>query len=479
MIKLADPVLFLYIALSVLGFAFRFFKDQTWKEMSLPVPGQRLPGLMLALIPLILLALGHQFGVSLAGTLPYFVAASALTYLLIAIKLPSYLRGILLLAGAVALTIFGPAADCLPAMAASLLGLCAAKLADNLLFAADSVFDDILPPVIWLAGIAWFNTADTSAMLTMHASVLLAVISVSLLMRLVQGPILLLKRGDDKIYLKRLTLSVSAGLAVLCILVKLLNLMDMQIFAALCGASFFVAYLLKDLNGDFRYMPNIQQAMTLLIAVGALTLAATRFYGNFGLIAMAPAFMAVPISSAAIFPGFFFAARVLLQVFIQNFNSNVTGINLNHAYTGAAMYAGFLLAVIFMALLKETFNRKVLTAIILTASALIPLAASYLLHSEPTSSLLIAFLTASTMLVFVAPALQGQPLKGPENLILLPFIFTSAATLTHGLLELGNESSVAMKTSMLGYTAVIAVVLLAAYSWMVRRHAQKPLPSSK
>lgn len=476
MIKLTDSVLILYIVSSLLGFSLRFFKDASWKELSTEFFARRMITFGFVLLPCIVLFLvGQQFGVAAGTTLPYFLGPALLFCVLSAINLPSYLRGLVLLGASVVLTLCFPASENLIAITSALLGLLVVKLADNLVFAdhSNTSLDDVLPPFIWLTGAAWISSAESGNWVQLKASLLLGIMSVSILMRFVQGPFVSLNKADDKIYLKRVVLSITAGLAVLCIIVKLLNAMDMQSLAAICGAGYFVTYLFKNLNGERRYALDGQQSIRLVILIGLLTLVATRLYGSFGLLALAPAAMVAPVSSVAILPGLFFASRVLLQVFIQNFNLNVTGINLTHAYAGAAMYAGFMLAVVCLLLFREISDRRILLAVMLGLGVGTPILSNYLLHAEPTCSLFVSLLTGATLLVIVWPALENKPTLGVENLMLLPSLMLSSGILTHGLLEAGAESTIAAKTSVIGYTMVVVLAFILVLWWLFRNRAKK------
>ena len=57
-----------------------------------------------------------------------------------------------------------------------------------------------------------------------------------------------------------------------------------------------------------------------------------------GLLVLAPTTMVALRPNVAIFAGLFWTVRVLLQAFVVQYNPNVTGINLMHSYTSAALY---------------------------------------------------------------------------------------------------------------------------------------------
>lgn len=481
MIKIPDPVIILFAVSCVLGFFLRFVKDGNYKQLTFKPIVDRLGTFALATLPFIgLLLVAQQFGVAAGSTLPYFAGSAALSFLLSGLSIPSYLRGILLLAAAVALTALGPSSGTMITLASTLCGLLVAKLSENIGFSSDSHFDDILPPLIWLSSVIWMLNVAGDAKPEIRAAVILGILSVSQLMRFVQGPFVRVGNvADDRLYLKRVVLSISGGLAVLCVLVKMLNLVDLQYLALLCGGGYFITYMYKDLQGEDRYSLTSQQAIRMLILVALLTLVATRFYGMFGLLALAPTALVAPLSSAAFFPALFFTGRVLVQIFVQNFNQNVTGINLTHAWAGAAQFGGFVLAVVLILLFKERMNRKVLLTLSLGTCIVTPVLSNFILHEEPTCSLFLAMLVAGSIMSVTAPSLQNSRPNGSENILLLTPLMVSSGILTSGLLEAGNAASIAVKTTVLSYGIVFVLVLMFVSWFFFRQKNQQQPPASE
>jgi hypothetical protein len=220
----------------------------------------------------------------------------------------------------------------------------------------------------------------------------------------------------------------------------------------------------------------------MLIFIGFLTLVAMRLYGSFGLLAIAPCAMVAPVSSAALFPGIYCASRVLLQVYLQHFNLNVTGINLTHAYAGAAEYAGFLAGIALLALMKEQIDRRVLLAFTLAASVVTPVLSNFILHSEPTCSLFVSVIVSSFLLAVVGPSLQNAyASRGVENIALVPALMISSGILTSGLLSIGNEATIAVKSSVLS-CGVVFVILLSFVMWFFyhkKQRSQTPAASGE
>lgn len=468
MFKIPEPVLILFVVSSAAGFLFRFFKDATYKNLSLKPLLSRLPLFLLVFLPYaLLLFIAQQFSVSQAANLAYFAGAAVLSFLFSSIGLPSYLRGILLLAASVALTIFAPA-DFI-SLAAVLSGLLSYKLTENLAFNQndESSLDDLLPPLCWLSSIMWLSTIDDAKTLPARAAVILGVISVSLLLKLMQGPFVRVANpGDDKILLKRLVLSITGGLAVLIVIVKLLNLMQYQMLAVLAGFGYLISYLYKDLSGEDRYSLPGQPALRLLIFIGLATLVAMRFYGTYGLLVLAPTAMVAPLSTAALFPGLYLATRALLQVYLQHFNMNVTGINLTHAYAGAAQYAGFMLGIAMLLLLHEKMDRRVLLALTLSTCIITPVLSNFILHAEPSCSLFSSAIVSCFLLSVAGPALQQLKTKGAENIALAPALMICSGIVTSGLLSLGTQATIAVKSTVLSY-GLLFLIFVSFLFWFI------------
>ena len=466
MIKPPESVLIIFAIVSVLGFGLRFFKDGVYKQLTIKPLLSNFGLFALVFFPFLgLLFLAQHFGVSAGNTIPFFAGGALLSYLLSGLGLTSYLRGILLGGASVALTCMVQT-DYI-ALASALTGLLIAKFTENIGFDGESNLDDILPPLTWLSSIMWLSSIDSPTEFPKRAAVILGVMAVSIFMRFVQGPILFVgKPEDDKIMVKRVVLSITAGLGVLCIVVKLLNLMAYQNLAMLCGAAYFLCYLYKDLTGEERYSLPGQKALRLLVFVGVLTMIAMRFYGTFGLLALAATGLVAPLSTAALFPALYFASRALLQVYLQHFNLNVTGINLTHPYSGAAQYAGFLLGIAMLLLLKERVERKVLLALALSACIITPILSNFVLHAEPTCSLFVATVCSCFLLAVVGPALQNTPSRGAENISIAPALMISSGIVTSGLLEIGNAATITVKTTVLSY-GVVFVMIFAAIFWFI------------
>jgi hypothetical protein len=158
---------------------------------------------------------------------------------------------------------------------------------------------------------------------------------------------------------------------------------------------------------------------------------------------------------------------------------NVTGVNLNHAYTSAAQYAGFLMGIAMLFLLREKMNMRVLLSLVLSTCILTPVLSNFLLHSEPTCSLFSAMIVSCFLLSVLGPALQNGVSngiskvisKGSESLCLTPALMIASGILTSDLLDVGNAATKIVKGTVLSY-GVIFVLVMAFVFWFFfqRKH---------
>lgn len=428
----------------------------------------------IAKFALVLLGVGVAVGLTaiLGGaiqlTLPTLIVSALLAFCLAKVNLPAPIRGVILLAATVVFSIMIPAGDAAQMLSAAVAGLVVFKLTDHLLLEGEQTLDDVLPPLVWLAGVCYFATAGTGPTVTKQANALLGIISVCLLLRTIHTPFM----SDDKWLVKRVVLATTGGLGVLLVITKLMLALDMAHLALLVGAGIFATYLFKDSDADGAHKVSSTSGVKLLIVIGMLAMIATRFWGMFGLLALAPTALVAPRSGFAQYIGLYCAVRAMLQVFIGTYNSNVTGINVTHSYVGAAMYAGFIVIAVLALLMRDFKEKKILIALFLGAGVVVPMVADYYLHAEPTSSFLVSATMAAVMLAALGPAFSRDETVGYENLMLMPALMVSMGTIGGALIELGNNAPNDAKAKTLAFV-VAGIALLIAGASLVRKNMNK------
>ncbi len=475
MSTLSTGTLVLFALAALIAFLVPFIREAAYKQLTWLPEWQAVKRFAAVLLPFLLLALLAQyFKIAAGDALRYLAAGALVPFFLARLSLPARLNGIILLAMTVALTCLVKDATAVPACFALICGAAVWKVSENLLIGAVSSVEDILPALIWLVGVNWVRTALPEAQWLSHDGILLATLSVVLIIRTVQNRFVCL----DKLFVKRILLAVAGGAGVLLVMNKLL-LLPLQNslcpLAALIGAGILVSYLLEGLKSTEAPSGQSQltSAVSILVLVGILTLVSTRLFGNFGLLAVAPTMLLGSAESFAHPAALFLVARGLLQGYTLTYVQNVTGVNLTHPYTTAALFAGFLLSGLAVATLRDISQRRWCVTIILAAGGLTPLLSNFFLHEEPTGSLLISTTTAAVMLAALGPALCRTNVSQQSNLLLLPLLMTAFALWSHELIELGNAGTGVDKIVILLYCATAVIVFSGLLYWLFSRLARQ------
>jgi hypothetical protein len=364
------------------------------------------------------------------------------------------------------------------------LGLVFYKSIDLLFFRRKIQFDDVIPSITWLSAIAWYQStffehvvADKGNLAAQQEIILLALgITFGL------KPLATLIAGPDRFYLKRIFLSVIGGFAFF-FLTNVIVLKPVLAFAgALYAAGIFTAMLTNttffDEKTSERESAVFHRQLHFVILVGILALVGSRTFSMMSFLVLAPTALLASASGIGAAIGLFWTSRVLLQTFVVNYNSNVTGINLMHPYVSASMFAGFFLSLLFTVNLMRSAKAWQDSLFFLSIAAAAPILSNYFLHEEPTSGFLSSLLTASVLLVCLAPLLNpSAPEPNRLNiLILLPTISLATALFSSSLLTTGNETPTADRIQLAIYlTAAFAAVTLVAFVVSLVRKP-RPLP---
>lgn len=342
----------------------------------------------------------------------------------------------------------------------SLLGLLIYRLLESFCFSQDNNLEDIFPSCVWLAALAWANVIGQNE--ANIQNIVLACLSVSLIVKLLPANIL----ADDKFFIKRVILSICAGLVLLVILNTVLLQPNAFLMAKLFVLGILVSYLFKQDFVDDQFSGLIK-AVTFLTVIGLCTLIATRLIGDIGTIILAAACCASV--GKGIFAALFWSSRLLIQGFVLGNVANVTGINLMHPYCSAALYFGFLTIVFISIILRSSEKQWQTLAILLTIGLFIPPAILYLIHEEPGASFLIAANVVAISLISFAKLIYKESNDTQNNLILMPIILSAASLICAPLIEIGNHSTVAGRVQIISYAIAILIVIYFIVSNITKR----------
>jgi hypothetical protein len=450
-------------ALAAVIFAWGFLRYKDWTRFQ---PQNLRSSLVFIVVTSIIFSLAYFFadrvGLSILPGLPFFLGSFILPFILSDINMQPFLRSLLLTAAAVGLTILLPREGYENQIFSALAGLCIWKGASNLGRDEDATLLDFLPPFVWLTGMYWFLSSVAYAQPNLPAGILLSTIATAFFLRWVQSPLL----WEDPEYIKRSILSVSGGLMLLVMINKLLVIPHAEKIAGLAGIGFFGCYLLETMSKEktvFQGKPSPLEVLKQLALIGALTLLASRLFGCEGLLVLSACAIVIARSGVAQISGVFWALRVLQQAYTLNYSSNVTGINIGHEYAGAALYLGFVLAYCAAAVMQERDKKLLFTSykswLFTFGSVFIAACASYLLHAEPTGSLMVSTVVATVLFSVAGSSLFSADKVRSQTLILFPATLLSFSLLMNKLLEDGNTASVHHRTVVV---AVLGFILLAA-----------------
>lgn len=472
MATLSTGALGVFGAAVLIAFLVPFMSQGVGKQLGWRMTWADLKRFALILFPFVLLFVAGQiFQFEAANMLRYFAIGAAVPFVLSRINFPPQLTGILLLLLSVLASVTTDMSG-LPAVAV-MSGLVVWKLGENLLLNESSTLDDILPALFWLGGLYWINAALPEEMVASRQGLLLGAIAVCLFMRVVQGPFL----KEDKLYVKRIALATTGGLLALIFITKVMVLVDLDKVAVLVGGGIFLTYLFEAIENKEDGRLSAPAAVKSLILIGIFTMLASRLLGTFGWIILAPAALVATRPGAAVFAGLFWITRAMLQTYIVQFNSNVTGVNILHPYVSAALYAGFFAVLLLSVFLRDGKDKRLTLAVALGAATVLPTGANYFLHAEPTCSLLVSITVAGVLMSVLGPVVYKQENPQHDSLLLLPALMIGVATLTNLLIPLGNEATTSDRLTLLAYMAG-ALVAVSAAVWFLTGSKRKPAEAS-
>ncbi len=466
MATLSSELIILFFALTATVFLWRFIRDKEQKNFSSEGFASSWKILLALLIPFSALIFSCQtIGLKVASSLPFFAGGMVLPYVLRNLGLSPLLRSLALLAAAVGYTLLVPADDFKVPTAALLAGLLIWKAAENFLLNEKSTLEDVVPTFLWLVGIYWTRLVDGPSVLAIHQKLILSTFIVAIFVRWIQGPFL----KEDKLYVKRVTLATAGGLMLLVLVTKLIVAMELARICVIAGAGFFLSYLMAAMENSADEDTTAMKAFKQLLFIGIFSLLATRLFGTLGLIVLAATTLIATTSSAVCIAALFWGSRALLQAFVFDYNSNMTGINIMHNYTGAALYAGFLIAVSLSLLIKNSHDKRSCALLFLAACVIAPASANYFLHAEPTSSLLVSSLAGCVIISIFAKSFFGKEVEGNENVMLAPALLSTVAVLTAEFIEMGNAAETEQKLIALAALSVVSSLVLAAAAFLAKR----------
>lgn len=474
-----QQVLWFFGITCLAAFFFPFFKQGIYKQIGFNVTGRSAAFVAaIAACYCALFLVGEKWGLGLMPVLPGFLVAMAVPWLLSVIKLPAHLRGLAMLGAAVSYSLYAPADTSRDTLVAAGLGLVTWKISEMVYVPDEPDFQDILPPLIWLAGLFWILTGLPSSNASTFEGVLIAALSSVILLRLFQNPFMF----DDNWYLKRIIMSATGGLIMLIACTKLLLLTNAGNYAWLVGGSLFVSHMFRDFEERAKDKINdptvVLQFLSMAVLIAGVTVVASRLFGTLGFVIAATTTLVTRPGGVALCAGLFFVVRALLQGYVVDYVSNVTGVNILHPYVGAVIYAGFAISLVLAISLRDVTDRWFKLTLFLMAGTFAPLAANFFLHAEPAAGLFDATMVGSILLAIFGPVLFKTMSGSTGYLLLVPAQMISIATLTGELVNKGNEAVASTKVQVLIAAGIIVAVAPLVIMMLVRMARSKRIEVS-
>lgn len=443
----------------------------------------------ISLIPYVILyALAGMFQLQIASGWSYFLVGAILPWILSGFRLSAPLRGILLFILTVLLTKQVGEAHA-SVIASLLLGLTAWKISD--IFQGDldiARWEDMTPTLCWLVASYWIGPADAASESGGQLGMVLGAISLSLFLRTLQSlNIPALKHA----ILGPVILTLCGGIGAMLLIRNVLLLPDtMKFWACLYGGGILLGSVVKALTpaqstdesgtqSNGWNVPELPRAIYLILMIGLGTLVATRLFGTLGMVMVAVSGLALARPGILLYGILFWLARTLIQAYSNEFNLNVSGINLSHQYVSAALFAGVTLFAIIPPLFREWQSRGAMIGALLGLGVLVPVSAVYFLHAEATASLLIASLVMAFAVTTLGTVLYGKTETPIQNhLLWLPLQMASMTLCASELLETGDFASRKDQLMTLGAVLVSLVLLAVIIFKLIERSRRKAIEIS-
>jgi hypothetical protein len=472
---MGSNTVFVLLLVSVIGLAsFDLSRNHGWKELSFKLSQKHLLQFLLWTMPGAgLLAVITVTQSTSPWNILLFLLAAFVPFVLAEIHFPAPAAGGLLLLLSLALTGFDNQHSTANSLLVFSLGLLFYKAIDILYFGRKVQFEDVIPAIIWLSTLAWYQSSvfdvsfvDKAKSVATQKHIVLLALTVSFVVKILST----MYAAPDRLFLKRIALSATGGSVLFLLTNNVLLSPFFALISALYTGGLFTALFC---NGAFSEekktvseSSQVQRQLQFVILIGILTLIGSRTFGTFSFLVLASTTLLAPAASAAGAVALFWTSRVLLETYVFSYNSNVTGINLMHPYVSASLFAGFFISLLFTISLMRASKGWQDSLFFVGIASVGPILSNYFLHEEPTSGFLSSLLTASVLLICFAPLLNpSAPDPARLNsLMLVPAFSLVTALFSSSLLALGNETPLEARIQNALYiTGFLAAITLVAF----------------
>jgi hypothetical protein len=511
--KLSWGMSLLFYASLFVALLASLWEGQAWRQVGLQGGQKSWVPLLGSLTAVgVLCGLAATLQLEIASAWPCLLISAGLFGLLARLNFSAETRGVILLTFAFAF--FSQFSDltAMPlALLASFLGLTLGKIWNP------KEWIDFLWPATWIVGLYWLITSMPESALLPQAALLSVFVAIGLVARTGQALPALKNTAPT---LAALFTVITGGLAAWLAVQNLLLQPAFMPWVGLFAGGLALGYLLwaPTVNPThFNAKAESPAAPTLgslpaggiaLALIGVAALVASRLFGTLGWVVLVAGLLSNRRTGSLVsVAGLFLLGRVLLQVFLTQYNANVTGINITHPYASAALYLGFAIMLSLPGWLNllngknyaisarpvseelETdadeqslagavplgqtdFSMPSVSLLILGPLLMAGLS-NYFLHAEATASLLLALLVAglgvSLLVGFKTAKNRGIPL-------FLCLFSVTGALASPDVLNWGNQAEKGQKLTVLAVALI--VILLAGFLAQRTVSGRKPVQVS-
>jgi hypothetical protein len=223
------------------------------------------------------------------------------------------------------------------------------------------------------------------------------------------------------------------------------------------------------------------QAVMGVVLVGGGGLLALRLGGSYGAALLGIGALTF-LSYWGTVTALFLTVRPLTQSLLHQTDLNLSGINLTHTYTYAALYLG--MASVILALVASwlfTTTAPLRTSVALAVgSVALTVMVGYFIHLEPQSAFLLGAIIVALMAAALSPILQTGAYPASEWLgiqgLLVAILATLTALLTPELTLAGSEATRLTRLLVFVILILLAAAICALSSYGVRKFSPPAPP---
>ena len=227
---------------------------------------------------------------------------------------------------------------------------------------------------------------------------------------------------------------------------------------------------------------GLQQGILSLALVGGGALLALRLGGSYGAVVIGLGLLTFP-SRWGVMAALFLGARPLVQSLLYEFDLNLSGINITHSYTYAALFLG-IGAIAIAVLVRWIYGDRAVSLIAVglpTGSVLLTGLTGYFIHLRPQAAMVLGALMVALVIAALEPTViriwtgaeerqragipQGWGLQG----LMLAMLAILTALVSTDLTQAGAQATRVERLWVLAGVLALGLGLIGVGSWWRHR----------